>query len=388
MNSSKRLAKNDGIGQEKKETKMNVPAIISSKNKVLALIGIVTVVVLCAGVCYMQLRPRAILKVMGADANNASVTKTLYMKEAMYDIFQTETQYNMYSSIYQQMYGTTYWDMENVDEAGRTGASAAKKQVMDGLKQREIMCMEAEKQGYKLTDEEKKAAAEEVKTAMENFSDAQKKLPGLDQETLTKVFEKNALAEKFRQVLLAQSGIDREALKASVNKEDYKQYTLQYYMISNKNGTDENAADVTEETKKKNFDSMTALKDKAKTAEDFSKLLEEKDTSGIVAMQTMKLVANEMEDSTFLTKKLRKKLIKMENGEISDVLEGEDGYYLVRMENNDDSEAYDAQCETVVQQEESKKFSEQYATFAPAYTTEVQSYWKGRVTLGSYTAVE
>nr|MBP3599055.1 peptidyl-prolyl cis-trans isomerase [Eubacterium sp.] len=388
MNSSKKLAKNDGIGQGTQDTKKSVPSIISSKNKVLALIGIITVVVLCAGVCYMQLRPRAIVKVIGSDANNVAVTNTVYMKEAVYDILQTETQYNMYSSIYQQMYGTTYWDMENVDEAGRTGAGAAKKQVMDGIKQREIMCMEAEKLGYKLTDEEKKAAAEEVKKAMENMTDAQKKLPGLDQETLTTVFEKNALAEKFRQVLLAQSGIDREAVKASVNKDDYKQYTLQYYMVSNKNGTDENAADVTEETKQKNLENMTALKEKAKTTDDFSTLLEEKDTTGIVAMQTLKLVKNEMEESTFLTKKLRNKLIKMENGEISDVIEGEDGYYLVRMENNDDSEAYDAQCETVVQEEESKKFSEQYATFAPAYTTEVQSYWKGRVTLGSYTAVE
>ncbi len=388
MNSSKKLARNDGIGQEKEQSKVNVPSIISSKNKVLALIGIITVVVLCAGVCYMQLRPRAVLKVTGPGASGSNVTKTVYMKETTYDIYQIETQYNMYSSLYQQMYGTTYWDMEDVDDAGRTGAGAAKKQVMDSIKQREILCMEAEKLGYTLTDEEKKAAAEEVQTAMKSMTDGQKKLLGMDQETLTKVFEKNALADKYRQIIIAESGIDTEALKASVNKEDYRQYTLQYYMVSNKNGADENAEDVSEETKKKNFDNMTALKEKAKTAEDFTKLLEEKDTTGIAAMQTMKLVKNEMEDSTFLTKKLRKKLTKMENGEISDVIEAEDGYYLVRMENNDDSEAYDTQCQTVIEEEQSKQFLAKYQTFAPTYSTEVQSYWKGRVKLGSYTTVE
>lgn len=388
MNSSKKLARNDGISKKTQQSRREIPSIISSKNKVLALIGIVAVIVLCAGVCYMQLRPRAILKVTGTGASGNTVTNTVYMKEATYDIYQIESQYNMYSSLYQQMYGTTYWEMEDVDEAGRTGAGAAKKQVMDSIKQREIICMEAERLGYKLTDEEKTAAKEEVQEAMENLTDAQKKLLGMDEDTLIKVFEKNALADKYRQIVIAESGIDTESLKASVSKKDYRQYTLQYYMVSNKNGTDDAAEDVTEETKQKNLDNMNALKEKAKTAEDFTALLEEDDTTGITAMQTMKLVKNEMDDSTFLTKKLRKTLTKMKNGEISDVIEGEDGYYLVRMENNNDSEAYDEQCESVIEDEENKQFTAKYQTFASAYSTEVLSYWKGRVKLGSYTTVE
>ena len=32
-----------------------------------------------------------------------------------------------------------------------------------------------------------------------------------------------------------------------------------------------------------------------------------------------------------------------------------------------------------------KQFNARYAEFAPNYVTEVQSYWKGRVKLGSYT---
>ncbi len=389
MNSSKRLAKNDGIGKETQESKTSgVPSIISSKNKVLALIGIVTVLVLCAGVCYMQLRPRAILKVTGANADGKNVSRTVYMTEAVYDIMQTEAQYNMYSSLYQQMYGTTYWDMEDVDGKGRNGASAAKKMVMDSIKQREILCMEAEKLGYKLTEEEKKAAVNNVKTTMENMTDAQKKLPGLDAKSLENVFIKNALAEKYRQIIISESGIDTEALKATVDKDDYRQYTMKYYMVSNINQADENGAEVSEDVKKKNLDNMNALKEKAKTAEDFSKLIEEGDTTGIMPVQSMSLVEKEMEESTFLTKKLRKQLIKMENGEISDVIEGEDGYYLVKMENNNDSKAYDEQCQTVVEEEQNKKFLEKYQTFAPAYTTEVQSYWKGRVKLGSYTTAE
>lgn len=353
MNKAKKLAKNNGIGTERK----NGPSGNSfefTKNKVLLMLGIIAVVVLCAGVCYMQLRPRVVLVVTGTNASGSEVKNKVNMKETVYDIYQTEMQYNMYSSFYQQMYGKSYWEMEDVDDAGRDGAAAAKKQVMDAVKQREILCMEAEKLGYSLTDQEKNTVAENVKSAREGLSDTQKKLDGLDEKSLTTAFEKNALAQKYRQVIISESGIDREALKASVNRDEYRQYTMQYYKVSNKEGTGDDEKDVSEEQKQKNLENMQALKEKSGTAEDFTKLIEEGDTTGISTYQQEELLAKDMESSTFLTKEQREKLIKMENNEISDVIEGEDGYYLIKMVNNNDSAAYDKQCETVVSDEDRK----------------------------------
>jgi foldase protein PrsA len=189
-------------------------------------------------------------------------------------------------------------------------------------------------------------------------------------------------------VIISESGIDREALKATVKKEDFRQYTMQYYKVSNKTGSGEEEVDVTAEQKQTNLNNMKALQEKAKTAEDFTKLLEEKDTTGIQAVQTQELLEKDMDSSSFLTKKLRKRLIKMSNDQISDVIEGEDGYYLVKMVNNDDSAAYDKECDSVVSAEETKQFNAKYAEIKTRYNTEVQSYWKGRVKLGSYTAVQ
>ena len=384
MNKAKKLAKNNGVGTERK----NGPSGNSfefTKNKVLLMLGIIAVVVLCAGVCYMQLRPRVVLVVTGTNASGSEVKNKVNMKETVYDIYQTEMQYNMYSSFYQQMYGKSYWEMEDVDDAGRDGAAAAKKQVMDAVKQREILCMEAEKLGYSLTDQEKNTVAENVKSAREGLSDTQKKLDGLDEKSLTTAFEKNALAQKYRQAIISESGIDREALKASVNRDEYRQYTMQYYKVSNKEGTGDDEKDVSEEQKQKNLENMQALKEKSGTAEDFTKLIEEGDTTGISTYQQEELLAKDMESSTFLTKEQREKLIKMENNEISDVIEGEDGYYLIKMVNNNDSAAYDKQCETVVSDEETKQFDARYDQLKAGYTTEIQSYWKSRVKLGSFT---
>lgn len=387
MNKAKKLAKNNGIGMEGKALSSR-ETFTFTKNKVLAMLGIAAVVVLCAGVCYMQLRPRAVLKVTGTNKSGSEVTNTVYMKETVYDIYQLEAQYNMYEQLYQQMYKKSYWEMEDVDGEGRSGAAAAKKQVMDNVKQREILCMEAEKLGYSLTDEEKAKVKENVKSALEQVDDSQKKIEGLDEKSLTTVFEKNALAEKYKQVIIAESGIDEEGLKATVNKDEYHQYTMQYYKVSNKEGTGEEQTDVSAEQKQKNLESMKALKEKAATAEDFTKLVEKDDPTGIETYQEEKLISKDMDSSSFLTKKLRKKLIKMANDEISDVIEGEDGYYLIKMVNNDDPAAYESQCETVVSDEKTKQFEARYNQLKTGYTTEVQSYWKGRVTLGSYTTAQ
>lgn len=384
MNKAKKLAKNNGVGTERKNSSSG-NSFEFTKNKVLLMLGIIAVVVLCAGVCYMQLRPRVVLVVTGTNASGSEVKNKVNMKETVYDIYQTEMQYNMYYSFYQQLYGKSYWEMEDVDDAGRDGAAAAKKQVMDAVKQREILCMEAEKLGYSLTDEEKNTVAENVKSAREGLTDAQKKLDGLDEKSLTIAFEKNALAQKYRQVIISESGIDREALKASVNRDEYRQYTMQYYKVSNKEGTGDDEKDVSEEQKQKNLENMQALKEKSGTAEDFTKLLEEGDTTGISTYQQEELLAKDMESSTFLTKEQREKLVKMENDEISDVIEGEDGYYLIKMVNNNDSAAYDEQCETVVSDEETKQFNARYDQLKAGYTTEIQSYWKSRVKLGSFT---
>ncbi len=387
MNKAKKLAKNNGVAMESKKVSGG-ESFNFTKNKVLAMLGIAAVVILCAGVCYMQLRPRAVLEVTGSDQSGSSVTNTVYMKETVYDIFQVESQYNMYSSLYQQMYGKTYWEMEDVDGEGRSGAAAAKKQVMDNVKQREILCMEAQKLGYSLTDEEKKAVADNVQTALKELPEEQKKIDGLDEKSLTTVFEKSALADKYRQVIISEAGIDEEALKATVDRNEYHQYTMQYYKVSNKEGSGEEQTDVSEEQKQKNLASMQALKEKAAAAEDFTKLVEEGDESGIGTYQEEKLLTKDMESSSFLTEKLRKQLIKMANDEISDVIEGEDGYYLVKMVNNDDPAGYDSQCETVVNEEKTKQFNTRYDQIKTAYTTEIQSYWKGRVTVGSFTTAK
>lgn len=382
MNRAKKILKNDGentMGTSVKQSKG------LNKNMVLILVGIVLVAILCGGVCYINLRPRAVLTVQGKDKNGKSVTHTINYPEAMYDIYQAEAMPNMYS-----MYGMSF-DWEDTNEDGDTYADTYKNQIMQGMKQREILYMCAQKNDITLTDDEKKTIKENVKSARENMTDNQKKMKGLDEKTLTTVMEKDKLGNKYKDSVIASLNIDEDALKKSVDKKSYRQYTLQYYMFS-KTEMDSNKApkDKDKKTLAQGKKDMEALQKKAAKAKDFTKdVITDKDSDNVddnnkgISYMTRDLIET---DTDFLTAKLLKKVKKMKNDEVSDLIETKDGYYVIKMVNNNDPKAYNDQCNTVVSQEKEARFNEAYKnTIKAEYTATAQSYWKGRVNIGYLT---
>ncbi|MBO6107776.1 MAG: peptidyl-prolyl cis-trans isomerase, partial [Eubacterium sp.] len=174
---------------------------------------------------------------------------------------------------------------------------------------------------------------------------------------------------------------------------DFKQYTLQYYMISKNvdSSSDSDSEETTkkdDETLKKNKADMEALKEKAKTAEDFTKLITDsdndlKDDETGIAYSTEDLLET---NTDFTDEKTRAIIKKMKNDEISDVLETDDAYYLFKMVNNDDPKAYDDEVKKKIENEENSRYSTYYNdTLKKQYTFNVTSYWKERVTIGNIT---
>lgn len=384
MNSAKKIIKNNGVGSGNAIKIRKSTTMFESKNKILILIGILAILAGVFVVCYTQLRPRAILTVTGPAKDGKEVTNTVNYQEAVYDIYQAEAMANMYAA-----YGMSF-DWTDTTENGDTYADTYKKSIMASLKQREILYMCALKENISLTDEEKEAVKEEVKSARENLTDKQKKMKGLDEATMISVFEKDKLGEKYKNSVIAGLNIDEEALKKTVSKKDYRQYTLQYYTFA-KTETDSN-----NESKEKDkavleqaAKDMAALQKKAVKAKDFTKdLIDTKENSSTdektgISYATKDLIET---DTDFLDSKTLKQVKKMKNGEISNVLETKDGYYVIKMVNNNDSEAYDNQCKTVIEQEQTNQFNTQYDnTIKGQYTAEAQSFWKGRVTIGAIT---
>lgn len=391
MNSAKKIMKNQGMhqGKGKRKNSAHGQAGFLEKNKMLLIIGALIMALLVGVVCYINLRPRAILTVEGVDANGNKITNTIYYKEAMYDIYTAEQQYNSLSSLYEQFYGSTFWTAENVDGKGNNGSDSAKKEIMKALKKREILYMDAVKNGISLTDDEKKKVEEDLKTFRDGLSDKQKDMFGLGEGTVRTVLEKQALADKYREQIIAGLNIDEAAEKAKVSKEDYRQYDLQYYTIE-KQVTDEEGESKPKSEKelKKAKEDIEALQKKAAKAKDFTKNIitdsdnnNEDDKTGI-SYNTENLLAS---DTDFASDDVLKKIKKMKNGAVSQVLEDDDAYYVVKMVNNNNQEAYENQCTQAVTDAKENGFNNKYKEIKAGYTAKTQSYWSKRVIIGYLT---
>lgn len=365
MNNAKKIMKNQGNDNVKKTSSLN-------KTKILIGGGIAACLLVIAAFCYEQFRPRVIATVG---------TEKIYLTDAMYDIYSTETQYNSMSSVYKQIYGSDYWSME-VDDEGTTGAESEKEKLMQKLQQRSVLCQEAKKNGVFLTDDEKKKAVENISSLTEGMTAKQKGMMGLSESKIKKVLEEQALADKYKQQLIDGYDIDDAAITKTVSKKDNRGYELQYYFVSTQ-ATDSNSetGTKTEEEKANLKSQMEKYLEQAKTAEDFSKLLGEDDKSGI-QYSTRELVEK---DTDFLTEDIRKELKKMKNGELSDLIEAEDGYYFFRMENNNSTNAYDTAVKEAISKVEEEQFSVNYKSIAASYSIEINDGQWDKIELGSYT---
>lgn len=388
MNGAKKILKNQGNKTKTRSARTEVTFL--EKNRVLLIIGVLVMAALVAVVCYINLRPREILIVEGKNKDGSTTASTIYLKEAMYDIYTSEQQYNSMAGLYEQIYGSSFWTAENVDNKGNNGAQAVKKEIMQNMKQREILYMDAQKNGMSLSDEEKSKVEEDLKTFRKGLSDKQKEMYGLDEDTVRTVLEKKALADKYKNKIITDLAIDENAVKASVSKTDYRQYDLQYYtyakVIEDNEGNSSKKNDKDLKEAKKN---MEALQKKAAGAKDFTKGLitdtdnnNEDDKTGI-SYSTEELLGS---DKEFASDKVLKAIKKMKNGEVSGVLEDDKAYYIVRMENNNNPKAYQDQCTQAVENEKQTQFDTKYKNDIKSnYTAKAQSYWTGRVNIGYLT---
>ncbi len=377
MNKAKKIIKEQGIKTpDKKAEKAEAK---SRKNLILIIVGILAVLGGVFVVCFTQLRPRPILTVEGPAANGETTTNTVYYTDSVYDIYQMESMYNNYGMD---------WDTQ---QGNGTLSESSKTQIMNLLKQREVLVMQAEKDGVTLDDAEKSEVDKSVKDAMEQIEKLPKSVKGLSESDVRDSIEKQKLADKEKKKIIDGFDIDDAKLTAEVNKADFRQYTLQYYTISKE---DESSKEETkplkdEATLKKAKADLQELQKKAKTASDFTKLLTDKDNDGKddntgISYSTQNLLESDKEFADEATRAIIK---KMNNDQISDVLETDKAYYVFKMINNNDPAAYDSEVKNKISTEENSQYQKYYdETLSKQYKFKVTGYWKERVTIGGITA--
>ncbi len=341
MNNSKKLK----TKKEKKKDRLIEPKSLRNISKPWIISFGVLVIILIGAMLFDQLYEKTILTVDG---------KKYKVSDVAYYFYNVESQYDYYDQIFGG--NGSYWDMVFDEETGETVRDMAKQEAVDSSLYNEILYKEAVAAGYSLTDEEKSNISSQVDSLLkDSLSSAVKTRNKFTKDSLTAVMGKVVLVSRYRQDKIDSFNIDDDAIKAGVNFEDYRQYDIETLFIST-NTTDEESktVPVSAEEKAAAYDKLKSYYEKAKTTEDWSTLLPE-DEEDVSYSDT-----NFLESGTNYSEDMEKMMMSMNNGDVSDIYEAEDGYYVVRMVDNNSSEAYDNEVKSKITAEENKQFEEFY----------------------------
>lgn len=347
-----------------------------SKNSiVLIVIGVIIAVILCGGLLFDHLHKTPIITING---------KVYDMHDLGYYFYAVESQYDYYN----QMMGGNYWDTVADKEKGTTVRDQAEAEALESSVYSEVLNKEAKAKGYSLTDKEKKEIAESVNNLLtKRMSKEVQQKNGFTKSYLTKILGKEALGARLRKNIIKSLNLDKNKITSSVSKEDNRQYDIEYFFISTKK-TDKNnkQTDMTVFEKQAAFDKIKAISEKAKTATDWSKILDKNEKELIY--QKGHFTAKDTTSS--FSEDLRNKMKELSNNQISEIYEEQDGYYLVRMINNNSMESYKNAVKQAISDAETSGFQKEYQKILKKYKynindKELAKYTMGKITLATPT---
>lgn len=369
MNNSKKTIKGTQV-QKKKHFSVNP--------KIWVIISAVLGLALIVAILFDQLYKRPLITING---------EKYYLDDLTYYFYTTEMSYDYIN----QLYGGSYWDMTYDYSTGRTVRDQAKLEVINNILNTEVLYKEAVAKGYTLNDEEEKSINDSIKTLLgdEGLSKKIIKKNGFTEEYLRDVLTRFKLADRYKQDVIDSLDIDDEGIKAGFNYDDYREYDFEYLFISTADSNDADSQDddsTTESTdkikKKEAYNKISEYREKALTTEDWSTLIPDDEKE--VNHRESSITAS---DTTSFTEEFRNTVKAMENGEISNIIETENGYYVVRMINNNSSEAYDNAVENAIKEAEENAFNKEFSeNILPKYDYKlneraIKNLRMGRVTL-------
>lgn len=263
---------------------------------------------------------------------------------------------------YEPVYGEKIWDY-SISEKETVGGDA-KQEIINMVSQIAIIEEEAKKEEIKLTNDEKDEATGRAEEMIENASDEDKKEYLLSVQSLSEVFAANALAEKM--FYLATDDAD-----TNVTEEEARQIRIQYiHLITN--GTKENGTKVqlSEEEKKKTFQHAATLLKEAQGVEDFASFAKSNSEDAQSEITIGK-------DSKQIDAAAVSAAFELAVGEYSPVIEGETGYYIIRLVSDKDEDATYARREEIIAERQTEMFQKKYKKWLGDADVDIsKSFWK------------
>lgn len=256
--------------------------------------------------------------------------------------FMARYQQAMYDGYYSSLFGTDFWSQDLYGN-GSDMETTVKSQVADNIRVLYLLEEHMEDYGVEITKEELSdmdAAAEKFMT--DNSEKAIKQV-GATKEYVKEMLRLNTVQKKMNDAM-------GEEVDTEVSDEEAAQKTFSYVKISKTTTTDKdgNSVKYTEEEKEKLKDTVKEYSEEAE--KDF-------DAAAEKAGYAVSSYSYGSDESSFAEAVITQ-ADKMQNGEVSGVLEDDDNYYIIRMDSTFDQEATDKKKEEIVKTRKSEHYQE------------------------------
>lgn len=310
--------------------------------------------------------------------------------------------YETMSSMLGQEYSLSFDALsDESDEDSPTVGENLKEDALTSIEQAFLMRQHASEYDVALTDEEVQGAKDAAAAFVEdNDAETLTKL-GVTQEDIEDVMQVYAIQSKMYDPMIAD--VDTE-----VSDEEAQQSSISYVQVSTEGAeTDENGetVELTDEEKAEKKEIAQTFLDRLNASEDpatadFSDLRTEINDELNAQRRAEEAAADTAEDGTdaaedstdeiYLTasettfgaddedldEALKEAAQTLSDGQVyAEVIEGENAYYVVRMNSVLDREATDSQKETIVQERQAEAYSNQLDTWVEESDISVKRAW-------------
>lgn len=277
---------------------------------------------------------------------------------------------NQQEQIYQGFFGKSYWDIKN--EEGITNRESIKNETMDQAILYEILFQEAIHAGYQLDDTQVKEADKQAGLMMEGLTAKQKNSMQITKESLIEVMQKTALADLYYEEILEDLVVDEAMAVSGIYEEEFQEYNAEYLYISDVFYDEESGMiPYSKEEKEAAYQKANALLKEVQAGKDLETLSQEKE--GIEYSSISFLEGDKLLGSAF-----EKAAIALSNGQTADsVVEEEDGYYIIKMMDNNSTQSYDSRILEAIEDAKAKEFDQFYETLKLNYEITIhESVWQ------------
>lgn len=282
-------------------------------------------------------------------------TASCYKKEVMVYLTNLQNQY-------EQVYGAEIWQME---QDGVTIEQSVKESVLAELAQIKTVNLMAERYGVSLTETEQEAVSEAAKVYFESLTAVEKDAMDVNLDTIRQLYREYALANKVYEYMI-------KDVNPEISDDEARTVVLQQILLrfGRQSGTEE--TEVSDQQKSYAYARAKEALKRIEAGEDFD----------VVAARY-----NEAEESTVSIGKgktdaaYEEAAFQLAGGEISGIIETEEGYYILKCVSTLNREETDLNKVKIVEERKKEAFSREYDSYVQTLTRHMNEELWEEITL-------